>query len=53
MLPHLVYSAKASDVDTTIVDGEILMRNRRVKTMNESSVLSKAQRAYEAVSSRK
>jgi len=52
LLSHLVYSAKASDVDTTVVDGKIIMRKRRVKTMNESDVLREAQEAYEALCSR-
>ncbi|MEA2089380.1 MAG: amidohydrolase [Thermoproteota archaeon] len=53
IISHLVYSAKASDVDTTIVDGKVLMKNRKVKTMNEASVLKEAQKAYENISSRK
>ncbi|HEX9002730.1 MAG TPA: amidohydrolase, partial [Blastocatellia bacterium] len=32
---HLVYAAKASDVSDTIVNGRVLMRNRRLLTMNE------------------
>ena len=41
---NLVYSAHGSDVDTVIVDGEILMENRKVKTLNESEVIKKAQK---------
>jgi 5-methylthioadenosine/S-adenosylhomocysteine deaminase len=41
---NLVYSANGSDVDTTIVDGEILMENRKVKTLNEPEVMKKAQK---------
>ncbi len=40
---NLVYSARGSDVDTLIVDGEILMEDREVKTLNESRVMKKAQ----------
>lgn len=47
IISHLIYSARASDVDTTIVDGKVLMKNRKVKTMNEASVLEEAQKAYE------
>jgi len=43
---HLVYSVKASDVDTTIVDGRILMRNRKVLTLDESTVLEEVQEVY-------
>ena len=38
----LVYSARGSDVDTTIVDGKILMENRKVKTLDEDEVMKKA-----------
>lgn len=49
---HLVYSAKASDVDTTIVDGKVLMRDRKVGTMNEAYVLKEGQEAYERLTTR-
>ncbi|RLG11605.1 MAG: hypothetical protein DRN64_01135, partial [Thaumarchaeota archaeon] len=38
IVENLVYSACAADVDTTIVDGKILMENREVKTLNEEEV---------------
>jgi len=41
---HLVYSAVGSDVNTTIADGKILMRGRRVLTLDEDKVLERAQR---------
>jgi len=53
VVSHLVYSAKASDVDTTIVDGKILMRNRKVLTMDEATVLEEAHKAYESISARR
>jgi len=37
----LVYAARGSDVDTTIVDGKILMENRKVKTLDEDEVIEK------------
>jgi len=37
----LVYSACGSDVDTTIVDGKILMENGEVKTLDEDDVIKK------------
>jgi 5-methylthioadenosine/S-adenosylhomocysteine deaminase len=40
----LVYSAHGSDVDTVIVDGEIVMENRRVKTLDEASVIREAEK---------
>jgi 5-methylthioadenosine/S-adenosylhomocysteine deaminase len=39
---HLVYVSRGDDVQTTIVDGRILMRNRRMLTMDEDAVLAAA-----------
>jgi 5-methylthioadenosine/S-adenosylhomocysteine deaminase len=36
VIEQLVYSANASDVLTTIVDGKVLMRDRQVLTLDES-----------------
>jgi 5-methylthioadenosine/S-adenosylhomocysteine deaminase len=41
----LVYSAKASDVDTVIVDGRILMENRAVGSLDEQDVVETARKA--------
>jgi 5-methylthioadenosine/S-adenosylhomocysteine deaminase len=43
VMSHLVYSAVGGDVDTTIVDGKILMRNRRVLGIDEDEVLKQVQ----------
>ncbi len=40
---NIVYSAHGSDVETVIVNGEILMEGRRVKTLDEEEVIQKAQ----------
>ena len=37
----IVYSAKASDVDTVIIDGRLVMRNRRILTVDEEAVREK------------
>jgi len=39
---HLVYTAEGSDVDTVIIDGKLVMRNRIVKTLDEGTVLDNA-----------
>jgi cytosine/adenosine deaminase-related metal-dependent hydrolase len=44
----VTYFANGNDVDTVIVDGEILMQGREVKTVNEQEVLDKAQEQIEA-----
>ena len=55
--PHLVpanmpvhrvaYFANGNDVDTVIINGEVLMENRVVKTVDEAEVLRGAQRAID------
>jgi 5-methylthioadenosine/S-adenosylhomocysteine deaminase len=35
---HLVYATKASDVNTVIIDGKIVMRERRLLTLNENVI---------------
>ena len=50
---HLVYSAAGGDVDTVIVDGKILMRGRRVLTLDEYRVMEMAQRASEGLLARR
>jgi len=34
----VVYSAQSSDVDTVIIDGNIVMENRELKTIDEEKV---------------
>lgn len=38
----IVYSAEASDVQTVIVEGELLMRDRKLLTLDESAVIEQA-----------
>lgn len=45
----LVYSANASDVRDTIIDGQIVMRGRELKTLSEESVLRDVQREFESL----
>lgn len=42
---HLVYVTRGDDVKTTVVNGRVLMRDRRVLTLDEPQVLAEA-RAY-------
>ncbi|MGB9926997.1 MAG: amidohydrolase family protein [Methanosarcina sp.] len=49
---HLVYSAKGSDVRTTIVDGKILMDNYQVQAFEEQKVMEEAKNAAEELVSR-
>lgn len=38
VISHLVYAADASDVDTVIVDGQILMRERKMLTLDPDQI---------------
>jgi 5-methylthioadenosine/S-adenosylhomocysteine deaminase len=41
-LSHLVYATRGDDVTATIVNGRVLMRDRKVLTLNEAAVLREA-----------
>jgi 5-methylthioadenosine/S-adenosylhomocysteine deaminase len=40
----MVYAAEASDVETVIIDGELVMRDRELITLNEQDVMREATR---------
>jgi cytosine/adenosine deaminase-related metal-dependent hydrolase len=44
---QLIYFANGNDVDSVIVDGRLLMQNRRVLSVDESTALDLAQRETE------
>ena len=48
----LAYSAIASDVRTTIIDGQLVMRNGELLTMNEAGVIDEANREAEGLRAR-
>jgi cytosine/adenosine deaminase-related metal-dependent hydrolase len=39
---HIAYAALGSDVETTIIDGRIVMDNRRVNTLDEQTIIRNA-----------
>ncbi|MDI3475686.1 MAG: 5-methylthioadenosine/S-adenosylhomocysteine deaminase [Thermococcaceae archaeon] len=47
VISHLVYSANGNDVETTIVDGKILMLDGEVLTLDEEKVISEAEKVSE------
>jgi 5-methylthioadenosine/S-adenosylhomocysteine deaminase len=47
VMGNIVHTGLSSDVDTVIVDGQILMEGREVKTINEEEVLMRAQKTTE------
>jgi 5-methylthioadenosine/S-adenosylhomocysteine deaminase len=42
LVPKLVYSARGADVVTSIIDGQVVMENRCVLTLDEDSILRQA-----------
>ncbi|RQD71875.1 MAG: amidohydrolase [Tindallia sp. MSAO_Bac2] len=52
IIPNLVYAARGHEVETSIINGDIVMENRQVKTVNEEEVVNQAQSAAEALSGR-
>ena len=49
LLNNLVYSATGDSVDTVIIDGTVVMEDRKITTLNESEVLEKAQQSSENI----
>lgn len=47
ILANIVYAAQASDVETVIIDGQIIMEDRLIKTFDEAEVISQARRIAE------
>ncbi|WP_096187100.1 amidohydrolase family protein [Evansella halocellulosilytica] len=45
IVPNLVYSAKGNEVESVIVDGNFIMKDRKVLNVDEKSVVEKAQLA--------
>ena len=52
LISELVYSTHASDVDTVIVNGKIVVENRRCLTMNAQEVCQTAQKHIDALLSK-
>lgn len=42
---HMVYAVKASDVETVIINGRIVMENRKLTTLNVEKVMSTVEQA--------
>ena len=48
-ISHLVYASRGDDVKTSIVNGQVLMRDRRMTTLNEEAILAEARQWAERV----
>ena len=46
---HLVYAAHGDDVRTVMVNGRVLMRDRKMLTLDEPAVLAEARKLADAV----
>ena len=44
---NIIYSANGSNVDTTICNGQILMENRKLTTLDEQDIYKKAREALD------
>jgi len=47
VVSHLVYCCQGSDIDTVIIDGKIVMKNRRLKFVEEEDLMSEAHQQAE------
>lgn len=45
----IVYNAKGSNVETTIINGKILMENRKISNVNEEEIFQKCKRIIERI----
>lgn len=52
VVPNLVYAARGHEVETSIVDGKVIMENRRLTRVDENQVVDEAQRAAEQLAAR-
>ncbi len=48
---HLVYAAGGNDVDTSIINGQVIMENRQVKTMDIAKVMADVNQIAKEISS--
>jgi 5-methylthioadenosine/S-adenosylhomocysteine deaminase len=49
LFSHLVFAANGSSVDTTIIDGQVVMENRRLLTVDEGQIRREANDAFRRV----
>ncbi len=47
---HLVYATKATDVRTVVIEGRVVMRDRRLLTLNEALIKQRARAIRERIS---
>jgi 5-methylthioadenosine/S-adenosylhomocysteine deaminase len=52
IVSSLAYSAQGSDVDTVIVDGNIIMENREMKTLDVEKIIFNAEKSAKSLINR-
>ncbi|WP_313802825.1 amidohydrolase [Cytobacillus sp.] len=52
IVPNLVYSARGHEVETSIIDGKVIMENRNILTIDEISTIENAQKVAEEIAVR-
>lgn len=49
LVPNLVYSGEGRDVETVLIDGKVVYKDRKFTTVNEAEVNREAQKAGERI----
>lgn len=52
IVPNLVYAAKGNEVETVIIDGQLIMENRQLLRIDEKEVVRSAQQAANQIAQR-
>ncbi|GAA4707481.1 amidohydrolase family protein [Brevibacillus fulvus] len=52
LVPNLVYSARGNEVETVLIDGQLIMEERKLLTVDEQLAIKKAQEAANEISRR-
>ena len=52
IVPNLIYSARGNEVETVLIDGQIIMENRKLITVDEKEAIRQAQEAANQISRR-
>ncbi|MFO7709312.1 MAG: S-adenosylhomocysteine deaminase, partial [Desulfobacterales bacterium] len=50
---HLVYAARGSDVSTVVIDGRVVMRERRILTFDAEAAMDEVNRLATAIRARR
>jgi 5-methylthioadenosine/S-adenosylhomocysteine deaminase len=49
LIPNLVYGAHGDNVDTTIIDGQIVMQDRKMTTVDEERVMDESKKTLDSL----